>query len=182
MYIGIGYHEKRIVSIYTLNCYTIRPLLSENQAILNDFMLVSALFLLIFSPFLQNRSKVGLRVPLRTPSFRFVWLPGSPTFKLVWFLVFGKASRRKRSFFSRRRDTHLYRLIAAFGRLGTPTFKLACSPVFGRKNDTTHATLKCGAPGAPSINLPSVFSVPSVRTQVFLSYAALKCGASMAYL
>jgi len=30
--------------------------------------------------------------------------------------------------------------------LGTPTFKLACSPVFEMKKDTAHATLKCGVP------------------------------------
>ena len=32
------------------------------------------------------------------------------------------------------------------GTLGTPTFKLACSPVFEMKKDTPHARLKSGVP------------------------------------
>ncbi|OQC27994.1 MAG: hypothetical protein BWX67_02330 [Thermotogae bacterium ADurb.Bin062] len=44
------------------------------------------------------------------------------------------------------RQLSSWHVLRSLGRLGTPTFKLACSPVFEMKKDTPHARLKSGVP------------------------------------
>ncbi|HOH13116.1 MAG TPA: hypothetical protein PK291_07785, partial [Thermotogota bacterium] len=71
-------------------------------------------------------------IPLRTL--------GTPTFKLACSLAFGRASRRKRSFFLRRRDT--------LENAGNANFQVGMFSALWNEKDTTHATPKSNIPKA----------------------------------